>query len=104
MGTSDDLLRLLDPAVRPVAPVSPVRKGATPVPFEQQSFDELLDAFGKPNANLENQAAENAGTPVAKEHQTTQPAPTLDVSRIENASLRTMIAQRYSANAQQLPT
>ncbi|MEM7577022.1 MAG: hypothetical protein AAF328_06050 [Planctomycetota bacterium] len=104
MGTSDDLLRLLDPAIRPIAPVSPVRTGATPVPFEQQSFDELLDAFGKPNANPDNPAAENAGTPVAEEPRTSQTAPMLDVSRIENASLRTMIAQRDSAHAQDLPT
>lgn len=103
MGISDDLLRALNPAVRPVGPVSPVPPTSTPTPFERKSFDELLDAFGKTSQTTR---TDDAGTPVAKDHATRQtlttPA-TLDFSRIENASLRTMIAQR-DADAAEPPT
>ncbi|MEM8495765.1 MAG: hypothetical protein AAF663_10305 [Planctomycetota bacterium] len=98
MGTSDDLLRALNPAVRPVGPATPTRGSTTPVPFEQQSFDELLTAFGQ--SQPQEQPTPNAGTPVAESTDAAEPPATLDLTRIENASLRTLIAQRHEADAQ----
>ncbi|MEM1446478.1 MAG: hypothetical protein AAGF84_10505 [Planctomycetota bacterium] len=104
MGTSDDLLRALNPAVRPVGPGSPTRNASPSVPFEKQSFDELLHAFD-PQAKPEtNPQPSDAGTPVAENPDATKASAGLDFGRIENASLRTIIAQRQTPSAQDLPT
>ncbi|MEM1098847.1 MAG: hypothetical protein AAGH92_08655, partial [Planctomycetota bacterium] len=84
--------------VRPVGPATPTRGSTTSVPFEQQSFDELLSAFGQ--SKPEAQPSTNAGTPVAESTDAAKPPATLDLTRIENASLRTLIAQRHPADAQ----
>ena len=104
MGTSDDLLRLLGSTVRPVGPVSPTRR-ANPVPFEQRGFDELLADFTQEQTSPESAPT---GTSLAEDASDT-PEPKrivpLDLNRIENASLRKLIAQSHAnTDAQILPT
>ncbi len=89
MPDSARLLQMLEPAVRPVAPVNaPVKAGKQP--FEQRGFDDLLAEF-----NAHQEAA--AGTPVADVEGITPAdpprSPLADLGRIENASLRNLIAQ-----------
>ncbi|MEM8781667.1 MAG: hypothetical protein AAGE65_02330 [Planctomycetota bacterium] len=101
MSTSDELLRLLDPAVRPVGVSSPSRRASAPVPFERQNFDELLEAFGQAQpSSAEATPTADVGTAVATNPAHPHASATLDVSRIENASLLAMIAQRHGGDAQ----
>ncbi|MBB6430744.1 hypothetical protein [Algisphaera agarilytica] len=96
MTKGTDLLRLLEPTVRPVSPVKPtggvagVKTGE--LPFEAQDFDTLL-------------ASVREGQPVQAIAETTEPAATaakapdpLDTlaafGRIENPGLRELIAQQ----------
>ena len=100
MGTGIDLLRMLEPLVRPGGVGAPT--GAKPtVPIEARSFDSLLDearqlaaagdgavppqglAAGSPEAGAEPAAATRALTPLTGLGQ---------VDRIENGSLRDLLA------------
>ena len=112
MSQSAALLRLLEPAVRPVPTPAP---GATPrltpgtaapagpqTPFEAQSFDRLL-------ATARQEQSPSASTPASAElqHQAdtddttaTASAPNLlnalaDVGRIENPGLRDLLGRQF---------
>lgn len=99
MTQGADLLRLLEPAVRPVSPVKPV-SGASGVksgelPFESQDFDSLLasarDGFQAQDAPVEDQNEAN--------NQPKPPGPLdalADFGRIENPGLRELLAQQRS--------
>ncbi len=100
MTTANELLRLLNPAVRPVGLGAPTARAA-PKPFEQQGFDELLAELSQAPASAE---PREDGTAVATTSSATPRIPILDLTRIENASLRDLIAQRASPAAQDLPT
>lgn len=94
MAHSARLLQMLEPAVRPVTAPGAPRKPAT-APFEQRGFDDLLAEFSQTT---------NDGTEVAEES-SDKPAPPprnplAGISRIENASLRNLIAQQTQTNAQ----
>jgi hypothetical protein len=96
MSQADDLLRQLNPAVPPVTAVSPGRRPAA-TPFEQQSFDELLQAFGAGPAAGPSDEPDVDGTALASDRSALR---ALDFSRIENASLRNLLT---AAAAQDLP-
>ena len=113
MSQGMNLLKMLEPAVRPVAAPGAAKPAAGRQPFEAQSFDSLLasidegpsvddplaaDAasFTTPasdfadfdlDAGLETPAAAAGPGPLA---------PLADLGRIENPGLRAMLAQRAS--------
>lgn len=95
MGRESDLLRMLEPVVRPGNPGSLALRGPR-VPIESQSFESLLDeARGAQGAQ---QAAVDEGRNDAGSTRRTDPARTVvelrslaQVDRIENASLRGLI-------------
>ncbi len=105
MSDSARLLQMLEPSVRPVAAPGPVRP-PTRVPFEQRGFDDLLAEFGAAN-NTATPQSNPTGTPVAAKTEQTRterpPSPLMDLGRVENASLRLLIAQRAAPTAQNLP-
>ncbi len=102
MSDSARLLQMLEPAARPVSAPGAVTRPAKQ-PFERQSFDQLLAAFGDGGLGT---TASN-GTPVAYEHsgeaQYKPSPPPLDLGGIENASLRRLIAQQHEPTAQVSP-
>ncbi len=89
MGASH-LLRMLEPAVRPIAGASattPTAPGKPPI--EQQSFEALLEAAKQADAT-DNTESTDAAKPTA-------PSPLASlaqVDRIENASLRDLLQGR----------
>jgi len=91
MGQSEDLLRLLEPAVRPGNLPATARAGQPPI--EQRSFEALLQEAqqGEP-ASLRESVTTSAPAESARHPNTgaifTQLA---GVDRIENASLRTLV-------------
>ncbi len=95
MTQSGDLLRLLEPAVRPVSPVKPAAgptgAPAGELPFEAQDFDSLLASAQQ--ADLSPDAAE----PAAEAAQAKQPGPLdalADFGRIENPGLRELLGKQ----------
>ncbi|MEM1109910.1 MAG: hypothetical protein AAGH99_14595 [Planctomycetota bacterium] len=101
MSQGADLLRLLEPTVRPVSPVKPTSapaKGAAgELPFEAQDFDTLLASAREgtltPDASAEPQ---NTGD----QPQSPGPLDALaDFGRIENPGLRELLAQRTNTDA-----
>ena len=94
MSNSGDLLRMLEPTVRPVsAPIGQSSKSHN-TPFESKSFDALLDearaieqtAVGsKPMADPTTQAQEVTKVSIL--------SPLSDIDAIANASLRNLIQQ-----------
>ncbi|MEM6551915.1 MAG: hypothetical protein AAF750_07285 [Planctomycetota bacterium] len=91
MSDPGQLLRMLEPAVRPVA-TPPTGTSAKPVntPFESQSFDQLLQQAGTNPSNTSNTEQAPPTTEAAKPTNTFQPLSGID--RIENQSLRDLIA------------
>lgn len=102
MTQGADLLRLLEPAVRPVSPVKPASGGSGAsgvtsgeLPFEAQDFDSLLasarDGFQTQDAPAEEQ------NEVSNPPQPPGPLDALaDFGRIENPGLRELLAQQRS--------
>ncbi|MEM9420505.1 MAG: hypothetical protein AAGA25_15855 [Planctomycetota bacterium] len=95
MTKGTDLLRLLEPAVRPVSPVKPAPGVAGAkngeLPFEAQDFDTLLASVreGQPI-----QPTAEAAESVASAEKAPDPLHTLaDFGRIENSGLRELLAQ-----------
>lgn len=91
MGSGLDLLRLLEPAVRPDGAVGSGRSAGQPFasPIEQQSFEQLLDQASvmEGTVNKTTNMGEQTTAPV------TALSPLNDLSRvdrIENASLRSL--------------
>ena len=98
MTQGADLLRLLEPAVRPVSPVKPVAHApgakSGELPFEAQGFDSLL-------ASAREVRGLTAPTddPAAEATQAKSPGPLdalADLGRIENPGLRELLAQQRS--------
>ena len=116
MSQGMNLLKMLEPAVRPVAAPGAAKPAAGRQPFEAQSFDSLLASIDEgpsvddplaadaasfttpasdfadfadfdPDAGLETPAAAAGPGPLA---------PLADLGRIENPGLRAMLAQRAS--------
>jgi hypothetical protein len=88
-GGSHDLLRMLEPAVRP-GNLQPAARGSR-LPIEQQSFEALLrEADDATRASDEAQAPQDHGHANA----TRRPSPLDGLSRIENASLQAMLGER----------
>lgn len=96
MTQSADLLRLLEPAVRPVSPVKPM-SGAAGVaegelPFESQDFDSLLASA---RDGVQTQREELEASPHATAAKPPGPLDALaDFGRIENSGLRELLAQQ----------
>ncbi|MEE9404647.1 MAG: hypothetical protein V3V20_07125 [Algisphaera sp.] len=109
-NASVNLLRLLEPTVRPgglsAGPVKPV----APVPFERQSFASLMADFSKaPGAEVD---LASGGTPVAEEsisaadRATLAPQPLAalgGLDRIENPTLRALLAATSAASSAASP-
>ena len=87
MADATTLLRLLEPAVRPVG-VSPAARPAGQVPFESQSFDDLLaDARLNPEPDepqLPDAAATRSANPLAG---------LTNAAGFENTAVRSMLAE-----------
>ncbi len=95
------LLRMLEPVVRPVGATGAARAPGS-LPLDQQSFDELLAVASQsdalPGATLHKPI--DAGTAVAEVPRSLGLIAALaDLGRIENASLRTLIAQHTTDRA-----
>lgn len=113
---------MLEPAVRPVAVPGAVKPPGNP-PFEQRPFEDLLaeanlteamEAEGAPLAASHMGAdpaspdvlpePRDVGTPVAGVERPPDPlAPLADLGRIENVTLRNLIAQRSTDRATDAP-
>ena len=94
------LLRMLEPAVRPVGPAVGGSAGIAPgragdAPFEKKPFDQLLLEA------REQQPKDELKTSDTPAHRPNPLAPLGDFARIENASLREQLEQTR-ATAQQL--
>ena len=104
MSQSANLLRLLEPTVRPVGPsdpgkAGPAGKAATAAggvgqaPFEHQDFETLLASTRQNLADPGTQSAE-APSETPDPNQSAGPLDLLaDIGRIENPGLREMIAR-----------
>jgi hypothetical protein len=82
MTSSADLLRMLEPAVRPVSAPGAASARAGAAPLEQRSFESLLAAAAAPGSAGSAAAAPRA-TPLA---------PLAGIDHIENGSLRSLVA------------
>ena len=94
MTNGADLLRMLEPAVRPVSVpgAPPARPGAAPV--EQRGFESLLsDAAASGGSGGSGAPAAAAAPPPAARH------PLAGIDRIENGALRQLIAAQASPAA-----
>lgn len=100
MSNNADLLRLLEPTVRPIAqPTASPRVGNSP--FEQQDFDSLLSSFQDPDFNPAPEtgvATETQAPPQPGKHAGPL-AELADIGRIENSTLRNLLAQRLTTDA-----
>ena len=104
MSQSLALLRLLEPAVRPVAGPTPASAPPGQQPFEQQPFGDLLAAAaGSPDrlvdhANLADPAADPADLALTRDSPGPL-GPLADFSRIENPGLRQLLADARAASS-----
>ncbi len=101
MGNESELLRMLEPAVRPTGLPGPAKQPKAP--FESRSFESLLDEAKQMNAS-ENQATPATadqdqiadGTPAQKSARAGLIAPLTQLDRIENSTLRGLIGNNKS--------
>jgi hypothetical protein len=85
MSRGVDLLKLLEPAVRPVLPAAGTTRSQGRAPFEQQDFAELM--------NFMNETPPEEAAAAAPPPKSADPLAELaDLGRIENAGLRQMLA------------
>jgi hypothetical protein len=90
MGTSIDLLKMLEPSVRPAGAGGPSKAAGKP-PLEAQSFESLLEAAqGLPDGDEADSTA--AGVTDAKPKKCNPLGSLGGMDRIENESLRQLIA------------
>ena len=85
MSNSGDLLRMLEPAVRPVATPAPQSTRPKDTPFETKSFDALLS-----EAQTHSVTEPNVDEP-GKTKPTDLLSPLTHVDAIQNASLRQIV-------------
>ena len=95
MSNGAELLRMLEPAVRPVAQPTSGVKPQPDASFENKSFEALLRDAAADNPS------DAPGVPSAEPADSQQPPPTplgplSDLSAVSNASLRQLIAQAES--------
>lgn len=102
MGNGVDLLRMLEPAVRPVTPVSssgsPPKVRPDAVPIESRSFDELLDQARQMTTTAPEGGADEQGSGAVGElrGRVGAMADLVRVDRIENDSLRILIGGKQA--------
>jgi hypothetical protein len=90
MTSSAELLRMLEPAVRPVSVPGAATARPGSVPIEQRSFESLLaDATG--SGGDAGAGDESGPAPAAP---TAPGSPLAGIDRIENSALRDIIAAR----------
>lgn len=92
MVNGSELLRMLEPAVRPGGLPGPVRQPT--VPIEARSFDSLLEEARQTGAGQQQADEGAAPSPVAEAAGPAPPKPMAElaqVDRIENASLRRLV-------------
>lgn len=89
MNTSGDLLRMLEPAVRPVA-TPPGQSTPRQVPFEQQSFEQLLDEAGQ-DMNVTATQSESMPPGDGPASRPNLLSPLSQVDAITNVSLRRIV-------------
>lgn len=103
MSQSAALLRLLEPAVRPVSAPAGVPRVADPAgqaPFERQGFDALLTQARQtlPAAGPETAAVESPDPTALSDTQPPGPLDALaDITHIENPTLRAYLAANKPA-------
>ncbi len=97
MSNAVDLLRLLEPAVRPGAAGVSRPQGGGSAPLEDQSFDQLLSAYKEQSGTPRGEtvtpeaAAEAVDKPTAEADVL---APLSGLTVVENPSLRALMAAR----------
>jgi hypothetical protein len=103
VGNGADLLRMLEPAIRPThAPAAGSTSQAPKLPIENRSFESLLEEARQMNLTAEGGATgpESAATAATDAPRSPAPAapktsdllaPLRQVDRIENSSLRAVI-------------
>ncbi len=97
MGINGDLMRMLEPAARPdgVNGIAPGKKSSPNVPFEQQSFEMMLEEAGQGFGDAEGGAGIESGKKV-------KPYEALGgLNQVHNASLANLIAKNVSDLAKQ---
>ena len=90
MGREIDLLRMLEPAVRPGAVPGMAQPAAREQPIEERSFDSLLEEAR--SLNVSSAPEPEAHTPAG----TKKAGPLAELAgldRIENAALRTLLTR-----------
>ena len=89
MGTGDDLLRMLEPTVRPIDVGAQINRPGQ-VPWEQQSFEQLLSQAQVGAAdNIGDDVGDSQDTP----HGSATPNLLAGLNQIENASLQSLRGQ-----------
>ena len=88
MGTGVDLLRMLEPVVRPCGLSGPTKAGSPKQPIEVRSFDSLLEEARAADEPRHDEASGSAQTGPAKANPLAELA---RMDRIENPSLRLLI-------------
>jgi len=103
LGKESDLLRMLEPAIRPVmTPAGSSQNVTRRLPFEQNDFESLLDdalinqQTQQVNGHVVQETGQSAG---GREPGMLLPLGQLD--QIENASLRNLIESHYSLAGRQ---
>jgi len=97
MTNPSDLLRLLEPAVRPVGGGTSGKPESAPT-FEGKSFDQLLTDAQQPRDAEPRQGEAAAQTTSPPSDNPTPPAALPGLGSIENASLARLLASRPAAN------
>lgn len=96
MGGQVDLLRLLEPTVRPGN--TPAVSRAPIAPFEQRSFESLLDEAQRQPAESANRAAEPGNVEAVQPPEAVAQPSVLQrltgPAAVENATLRQLLDQR----------
>ncbi len=96
MGNESELLRMLEPAVRPAGLPGPAKQPHTPI--ESRSFESLLDEAKQINA-VQDQAADDtqSAPPPQQTLRTGLIAQLAQLDRIENGTLRGLIETNKSS-------
>ena len=97
MGTSNDLLRMLEPAIRPVPTQAFGGAQDGPQTFENKTFDQLLGEARM----IAGEAGEASGGQGAEEEVADSLSPLARIDLVENAGLRALLASHTDQSGQQ---